>query len=150
MKVLKDFINESIIIEGRSVLDQPEWGEASDIKYIEAALNKMEKMPSLTIMQITSTKPERSSEVFEIFRSMMSCARSIVDDCIDNDELPESKQDEFGAFGNYNEFKKTGWYERVIDNYEEEFEDKNADTYVKLVCSKWDDICKKATGNYWW
>lgn len=149
MKTLQEFINETIIQENRSILDQPEWGEISDIKYISKAADKMERIGSLDLRRIVSGSVADTPKYFTVYSAMMHCIQDIIDNCLDNNELPEEVCDEFAAFSNFDKFKESSYYEKVADGYEMDYDD-DADKYIKVICNKWDDICKKATGNYWY
>lgn len=148
MKSLQEFINETMIQESRSILDQPEWGEISDIKYISKAADQMERIGSMDLRHIVSGSVDSTPKLFNIYSAMMHCLQDMIDNCLDNNELPESAYEEFAIFSDYEKFKNSNCYDKVVDNFEEDFDD-DADTYIKLICKKWDDVCKKATGNYW-
>lgn len=149
MKTLQEFISESVNInEGRNILDQPEWGEISDIKYISSAADKMERIGSMDLRRIVSGSVDSTPKLFNVYSAMIHCVQDIIDNCLDNNKLSKSVYDEFAIFSNYDKFKNTDCYDKVVDNFKEDFDD-DADLYIKLVCNKWDDICKKATGNYW-
>lgn len=148
MKTLQEFINEAMIQENRSILDQPEWGEISDIKYISKAADQMERIGSMDLRRMVSGSVDSTPKLFTIYSAMIHCLQDLIDNYLDSNELPESAYDEFAIFSNYEKFKNSNCYDKVVDSFEEDFDDK-ADTYIKLICKKWDDICKKATGNYW-
>lgn len=145
MKTLK----ESILSESRSILDQPEWYEVDDIKYISKAADKLEKISSYELAGILKIQKYQLPEVFTIYSAMIHCIQDIIDTCLDNNEISPEVQEELGKFSNFKKFELTGYYEKVSDSY---YGDYNGDAkkLIKLVCDKWDDICKKATGNYWW
>lgn len=149
MKNLMQFVSESLIYEGRSILDQPEWGEPDDIKYLSKAADQMEQVGSLDLKKIMGLKVSEVSEYFLVYRTMIHCFQDIIDNCLDSHELSEEVQEELGTFAVFNKFKLTGYYEKVSDSYLEDYNG-DADKIIKHMCDKWNDICKKATGNYWW
>lgn len=150
MKSLQKFISESVTInEGRSILDQPEWDEPEDIKYLSKAADQMEGLGSYELRKIMKLDAFKTPEYFTVYGSMVHCFQDIIDNCLDAHDLSEEVQEELGTFADYSKFKLTGYYEKVSDNYLENYEG-DADKIIKDICSKWNDICKKATGNYWW
>lgn len=150
MKSLKEYITESMVSEGRAILLQPEWGEISDIKYISSAADKMERMSSNSLKPILGIKNDEDlPKYFNVYRAMLHCVQDIIDNCLDNHELSEEVQEELATFAEFKNFKQTGYYERVSDNFLEDYEG-NPDRYISVVCARWNNICKKATGDYWY
>lgn len=147
MKNLKQYITESLIFE-RSLLDQPDWGEIDDIKYLSRAANKMEKIGSMDLKKIIHDN-NNTQEYFSIYSSMIHCFQDIIDNCLDSNDISEEVQEELGTFADFEKFKMTGYYEKVSDSFYNDYEG-DADDYIKVICKYWNDICKKATGVYWW
>lgn len=145
MKSLK----ESILSESRSILDQPDWDEVGDIKYISKAANRLEKISSHELANILKIQKTQLPEAFSVYGAMVHCVQDVIDACTENNALSDEVQDELGTFAVFNDFKSTYHYLKVSDNYYNDYNG-DVDKYIKMICDKWDDICKKATGNYWW
>lgn len=152
MKSLQKFISESVTIninEGRNILDQIEWGTNNSIDYFSNIVDKMDKLKLNDLKNIVKIDDDKISDIMQVYKIMLLSIRRSINDYKDADILPVEALHSFSALSDFRNLKLNVGLYHFINNESNKKIKEDSSEYIKILCDKWERICKETTGYYW-